>query len=195
MKNKYILILLFLIYTTGISAQSYKFEILVKGDHIGTIEGDIDTTGNMIKVNIVALAEAHFIIDERVKYQLNSIYKNGELYFSSATIFLNGDPHFSSVVRKDGPYYMITKNEHKSMFTEMIDYSGSLLYFMEPTNRSEIFSEIDNIEKPITYEGDSVYKIVNPKNGYVSYFTYEDGILKTAKIHHTYIDIEIRRIQ
>jgi len=194
MKKKYILILLFLISTAGISAQSYKFEILVKGDRVGTIEGNIDTTGNMIKVNIIALAEAHFLITEHVKYQLNSIYKNGELIFSSATIFLNGSPHFSSVVRKDGPYYIINKNDHKTMFTEMINYSGSLLYFIEPTDRSEIFSEIDNIEKPITNEGDSVYKIVNPKNGYASYFTYEGGILKTAKIQHTYIDIEIRRI-
>ena len=190
-KRNILIILVFLLFFTGINAQTYKFEILSKGKKIGTITGTIKTIDKVIKVDIVALAKIHFIIDEDIKYELNSVYKDGMLFFSSASIFLNNKPHFSSVIRKDGENYILTKNGKQTTLNEPIYYSGSLLYFIEPIDKQKIFSEIDDILKDITKDSTSFYKIVNPKNGYASYFIFENGILKSAKIHHTYMDVEV----
>ncbi len=177
------------------NAQTYKYEIIAKGKKVGIIEGSFLRKDSIIEVNISALGEIHFIITEHVQYKLSALYKNRVLLFSSATIFLNGKAHFSSIVKKEGDYYIIDKNEHKSTFSGSIKYSGALLYFIEPEKFTKIFSEIDNIEKDISKVGEHTYKIVNPATEKASFFTYEKGILKTADIHHSYIDFKINRIQ
>ena len=192
---KVTLLIVLLICSVAIKAQTYKYEIFSKDKKIGTIEGTISKKANITKVDIVALGEIDFILTEHVKYKLNSMYKDGELVFSSATIFLNNKAHFSSVVKKEADYYIIDKNEHKESFTDPINYSGALLYFIEPKTFTRIFSEIDNVEKDIIKESKDTYKIINPDTEKASYFTYENGILKTANIHHTYIDVEINRIE
>ncbi len=197
MKNnmKLLITISLLVASLLTNAQTYKYEIISKDKKIGTIEGTIIKKNNITKVDIVALGEIDFILTEHVKYQLNSMYKNDELQFSSATIFLNNKTHFSSVVKKEGDYYIIDKNEHKESFTDPIHYSGALLYFVEPKTFKRIFSEIDNVEKDIIKESEGTYKIINPDTEKASYFTYENGILKTANIHHTYIDVKINRIE
>ncbi len=190
---KKLLILIFLLPTI-VSAQSYKYSIFTKGKNVGTIESTIDTVGDVVKVNVLALANVHFLIGEHVKYKLNSNYKKGELYFSSVTFYLNGKSIYKSVVRKVNNNYIISEDDHESLFDESINYSGSLLYFVEPKNYKQIFSEIDNINKTITKQGKSKYKVTNPQNGKTSYFTYKNGILSSAKINHTYVTLELRRL-
>ncbi len=192
---KLLISIFLLVVISSVNAQTYKYEIISKKKIIGTIEGTITKKDNITKVDIVALGEIDFILKEHIKYKLNSMYKDGELIFSSATIFLNNKIHFSSVVKKEGDYYIIDKNEHKESFTDPINYSGALLYFIEPKTFTRIFSEIDNVEKDISKESKDTYKIINPDTEKASYFTYENGILKTANIHHTYIDVKIIRIE
>ncbi len=192
---KVIALIVLLISSVAINAQTYKYEILAKNKKIGTIEGTITKKDNLTNVDIIALGEIDFILKEHIKYKLNSMYKDGELIFSSATIFLNNKTHFSSVVKKEDDYYIIDKNEHKESFTDPIHYSGALLYFIEPKAFKRIFSEIDNVEKDIIKESKDTYKIINPATKNASYFTYENGILETANIHHTYIDVRINRIE
>ena len=194
MKNIQLLIIFLLITIVEINAQSYNYEIITKGKNIGTIECKVDSVGDMVNIDILANATVHFLFGERVKFKLNSNYKNNELYFSSSTFYLNEKSIYQSIVHKDNNDYIISKDSHQTMFPGKIDYSGSLLYFVEPTGKEKIYSEVDEIYKLITKVGRHKYKITNPENGKTSFFTYENGILNHAEISHTYVNMKLKKI-
>jgi len=128
-----------------------------------------------------------------LKYKLNCTYKNDELLYSSVTTYVNGAIHSTSKTEKNGAYYTLTKNGHPSKYLNKITFSGALLYYHEPKGLTKIFSEFDNLDKPVKSIGINEYQITNPKNGYLSEYTYKNGILESSTNHHTLLTFKLTK--
>ncbi len=195
MRNYIIIISLFLQFIApSLKAQTYKYDILIKNNKIGVLTANLQATDSTKQVNIEVDCKLNFVLEEDIKFIINSIYINNTLSYSSSSIYRNNKIEFTSIIRKANSYYTISRNKHELRFLGDIKYSGSILYFEEPENRTIIFSEIDNIYKPIKKIGNHTYSITNPKTNKTSIFTYKNGILEQAKIIHTYIDLTLNRI-
>jgi len=192
MKNYLLLVLL--LSATFLNAQTYKYRILAKGKAIGNITVNKTIKDSAIYYDIEAHSTVKMFFTESIKYHMSSIYIQGNMFYSSATIYLNGKVHFNSIVQKENTYYSVNISGHETRFFDMVSYSGAMLYFTEPTTINKIYSEIDNVEKDISVIKRHQYKIVNPKTGNASIFYYKDGILDGADIDHTYVSFRIERI-
>ena len=113
--------------------------------------------------------------------------------YSSVTTFVNGKIHSTSKTEKIGNYYTITKNGHTSKYLNEIAFSGALLYYREPKGLTNIYSEFDNLEKPIKNIGINEYQITNPKNGYLSEYKYKNGVLVSTTNHHTLLTFKLTK--
>ncbi|RUA23936.1 MAG: hypothetical protein DSY76_08700 [Bacteroidetes bacterium] len=191
---KTLITLIFMTFSLLLNAQVYKYKIICKGKDIGEIEVKKTVKDTAIYYDITGRSTVTMFFTESIKYHLSSIYINGAMFYSSATIYLNDKVHFNSVVQQENGYYTLNKKGHQSRFLGSIIYSGAMLYFTEPSGIDLIFSEIDNIEKNITKLADHKYKIVNPKTNNASVFNYVDGILESADIDHTYVSFSIKRV-
>jgi len=188
------LLLILLLAAPYLNAQTYKYRIVVKGKEIGGITVNKTIKDSAIYYDIEAHSSVKVLFTESIRYHLSSIYIRGNMFYSSATIYLNGKVHFNSVVQKENAYYSVNIKGHETRFLDIVSYSGAMLYFTEPTTINKIYSEIDNVEKDISVIKYNQYKIVNPKTGNASIFYYKDGILNAADIDHTYVSFRIERI-
>ena len=191
---KHYLLLVLLLSATFLNAQTYKYRILAKGKAIGNITVSKTIKDSTIYYDIVAYSSVKILFTKSIKYHLSSIYIQGNMFYSSATIYLNGKVHFNSVVKKENTYYSVKKKVHETRFLDMISYSGAMLYFTEPKSISKIYSEVDNVEKNISIVKQHQYRIVNPETGNASLFYYKNGVLDAADIDHTYVSFRIERI-
>ena len=192
---KTLITLLFMTVSLLLNAQVYQYKIIKDGKDIGEIEVKKIVEDSAIYYDITGKSTVTLFFSESIKYHLSSIYRNGTMFYSSATIYVNNKVHFNSVVQQHDGYYVLTKKGHQTRFLKPVIYSGAMLYFTEPTDINLIFSEIDNIEKEITKVSEHKYKIVNPKTDNVSVFNYVNGVLESADIDHTYVSFRIERIE
>ena len=58
---------------------------------------------------------------------------------------------------------------------------------------STVYSEIDNIKKPIKNVGFNEYNLTDPKSGHISDYYYSKGLLDKAVIRHTLMNFELTR--
>ena len=131
----------------------------------------------MTKIIVVSHVNAKIFISIDLNYKLTANYKNDELVFSSVSTFVNGKLHSTSITEKNKSDYSITKDGHLSKFFNDIYFSGAMLYWKEPQNVSTVYSEIDNIEKPIKKIEPSHYQLSESNNKRLSDYYYYDALL------------------
>jgi hypothetical protein len=125
---------------------------------------------------------------------LNCTYKENELLFSSVTTYVNGKVNSTLKTEKQDQFYEVTKNGRSSKYIDNIGMSGALSYYEEPLNMSTIYSDFYGYDKNLELIGPHVYKVTNPKNGQISEYYYEDGILKKAIIHHFLMTFKLQLV-
>ena len=122
---------------------------------------------------------------------LHSVFKNTKLQNANVETFVNKKKHSDSEIDLKGKQYKICVDDKRSVRSDPIKFSGSMLYLHEPVNVSYVFSEIDGINKKITKVGDNCYELENPENGQISRYIYKDGILQKVSVQHTLFTFEL----
>ena len=173
-------------------SQTLQYDIFSNETHIGDLKVVKASSKDIVQIEVTSEVHVKLFIEINLTYKLNCTYKNNKLWYSSVTTFVNGKVHSTSKTEKVGNYYTIVKNGHSSKFMDDIDFSGALLYFEEPKGIKQIFSEFDNIYKPINSIGSHEYQIVNPKNDYLSEYQYQNGILKSTTNHHKLLTFTLK---
>jgi len=192
MKQKIILII-FLLTVFISNSQSLHYKITSNKSYIGNLKVTKTIKNDVLQIEALSEVRVKLFIPIGLKYKLSCRYKNNELQYSMVTTFVNGKIHSTSKTEKTGNYYTITKDGHSSKFLNSIAFSGALLYYFEPEGLAKIFSEFDNLEKPIKSIGTNQYQITNPKNGHLSEYKYKDGILESTTNHHTLLTFKLTK--
>ena len=190
MKN---IIILFLLISSIGNSQTLHYKITSKDSYIGDLKVTKILSNNTLQIEVISDIKIKLFISIDFKYKLNCTYKNNELLYGSVTTYVNGKIHSTSKTEKIGEYYTITKDGHSSKYLNKIAFSGALLYYYEPKGLTSIYSEFDNIDKPIKKIGVNEYQITNPKNGHLSEFLYKNGVLVSATNHHTLLTFKLTK--
>lgn len=183
MKN---IVVLFLFISSYVNAQMDTLSYIIKAEKIdiGNLTVKKTQDKNSVKIHIESDVDVTIFININVNYQLDCTYINNELVASSVMVRKNGNIHSTRKIIKDANYYEVTYNNVTSKYYNTIDYSGALLYFIEPTNISSVFSDFDIIEKSIKNIGVHTYQTTNPKSGQKNDYFYRNGVLQKAVINH-----------
>lgn len=189
-----IILFLFLLLTFNGTSRTLNYEITSNGSKIGKLSVTKTTKDNVTEIEIISEVKVKIFVTVDIKYQLNTTYKDNELFYSSVTTYVNGKVRSTNKAEKDGKYYTLTSNGHSSKYINKITFTSSMLYFEEPKNKSNLFSEFDNFEKSIKKLGDHSYQIIDPNNSHANVYTYLDGIVNTCTIYNTFMNFTLTKI-
>jgi len=185
MKNYIFILLAFILLTIKLNAQTLVYDITSKNKQIGQLSISKTQEKELIKIEMTSEVNVHLYILIDLKYRLTAYFRNDSLIFSSVTTYVNGKRHSSSTTEKTVENYSLTKDGHLSKLYYQISYSGALLYWKEPINVANVYSEFDDIEKPIKKVGSSKYQLTDPKSGHKNTYYYSNGRLEKATIEHS----------
>ena len=175
------------------NAQTYKYEIVANSHSIGHLTATKTDSENGFKVEVRSDVKVHLFIKTELSYVLVSNYKNNELVSGKVIVYVNGKVHSTTSLEKTGDFYSLITDDDVSKYYKKILYSSALYYFVEPNNISNMFSEFSNTERTIKALGDDKYEIADPDNGHISKYSYSNGILQNAVIHHTLMTFELNK--
>jgi hypothetical protein len=194
--KKLLLLAIAIILIQGLMAQeqTLKYNVRVLGMDVGVLTvSEWIENGDTI-VEALTDVKVRIVFSYKVKYVQKCIYRNGELLNSSLLTYkkdrLNSSTYFT---RKENGYDLVIDDE-SSFLDNSIKYSGSLLYFHEPSGIKELYYEISGERKPIASIGAHTYQVIDPDNGRESIFEYEDGKLKRSSVEHGIATIYTERL-
>lgn len=193
MKYKLCFILLLVVVFSSIKANSQNnseiYNIRAMGMNVGTITVNQEKNGNKLNVEAISEVEVRIIFKIKVKYIQTSVYENGELVTSSLKTYKKDKVNSDTRLTKNGNGYILDKDGEKSQINDLIKYSGSLLYFNEPTNVKNLYFEINGEKTTVKLIGNHKYEIPDPQNGNLNEYEYKNGILSKAVIKHTMANV------
>ena len=128
----------------------------------------------------------------RMKVINKTHYRDGQLISSSNVITVNGELHSSSKTEwKGGKYHIVVDEEVKPSVKSPIRFSGSLLYFTEPTNIKNAFSESSGVFMNIKSLKGGKYEVVDPNNNRKMVYHYQNGVGQKVQIKHPLLTVNI----
>lgn len=174
---KKILLPVFFMFSLALCGQKRVYDIELFGKKIGqtTVER-VDKGNGDLEFKLNSRSEVNILFTHKTSIMdFDIIYKDGK-YISSYCKSVKDDVTEITKIAWDGTRYLIKKGEETLQLSQLLDFSAVQLYFIEPKQRTKIFSErigqFCNFIK--TTEG--VYECKSP-NGVLNIYRYRNGIL------------------
>ncbi len=196
---KYILgiLLLGLIFFTSVSAQpkelATKYAIYMLGANVGEFSVIQKNNNGSIYIEAITDMEIKFLLSYRIKYVQNTVYSQGVLQSSNVNTYKNGKLNSSTWLKFEKGLYLLVADGDTTIINDSITYSGSLLYFNEPTGIKKIYKERSAEMRPINPVSEHVYIVTDDKDRELNKYFYEDGILWYAQMRHALGTFELKR--
>ncbi len=171
-----------------------KYKIYMLGANVG--EFTVVQTNNNGNIYIEAITDVkvNLLFSYRIKYVQNTVYNQGILQSSHVETYKNGKLNSNMWLRKEKDSYLLINDGDTTIINDPITYSGSLLYFNEPTGINRIYNERGIEMRQINAVSKHVYIIKDEKDREINRYHYEDGILQYAKMKHVLGSIELKRV-
>ena len=191
------LIVMFLFFKSATAQhfeRSAKYQISVWGMNIGEFTVDQKIDGDDIRINAVTDVYVRMIFSYQVKYIQHSLYRHGILWSSHVKTLKNGKINSNTRLDRQTENYLLTKDGDATIINGNITYSGSLLYFQEPTQINCIYNERNGEKNTIKSIDGHTYAITDMKGSKTNIYEYQNGILIRAELIHTLATIYLKRI-
>jgi hypothetical protein len=190
-------LLIVFFFSPSVFAQSTdrtaKYHIRVLGMNIGEFTVNQKTMDKDISIQAITDVEVKIIFTYKVKYIQQSLYRQGSLWNSRVQTIKNGKVNSDIRLEKQGETYLLINDGDTTLIRDNITYSGSLLYFNEPSQVSYIYKERSGEKKPIKCIADHTYRITNGKDSRTNEYEYKDGMLVRAALIHPLAVIHLER--
>lgn len=177
--------------------QNRVYEIKALGTEIGSATVSKHISGDTTYYLTQSLLEVNLLIKKiRMEVINRTNYYGGQLISSEAHVVVNGEIHTSSSVVWQDPKYLIRINgEEKVPINFPVVYSGTLLYFHEPSDIQQAFSETSGLFMRVEKEKEGQYTVTDLNNNRDMLHQYEDGVLTNIKIKHPLLTVSINLIE
>lgn len=191
-------LLLGIIFFISVSAKpeelATKYSIHILGANVG--EFSVIQTNNNGVVNIEATTDikVNLLFSYHIKYVQRTVYKQGILQSSHVETYKNGKLNSTNWLKLDKGSYLFITDKDTSVLNDLIEYSGSLIYFNEPKGIKKIYKERSSEMRPLEAVSEHTYIIKDEKEKELNRYFYENGILQSAKMRHTLGPLELNRI-
>lgn len=172
------------------NAQTYKYDIVKSDKTIGLLVAKKVIDGTQVYYNLTSETAFKVIFTIRVNYDLEEGYKNGVLVSGRAVSKLSGKIQRESIVKKREGYYKVeTVSDIVRIAKDEIRYSIPEIYFSEPKESTEVFSQI--FAQYLQYEKVAEHKFVlHSEDGKNTYY-YENGICTLVEVSRPYANFRL----
>lgn len=174
---KKIVLLLFLLCSAQLicTAQKLKYKIRMKEDEVGIMTA-VRTGKAKQKIELESNISFQKLLTIQLYYKMEASYENGVLIQSSTIQQANGKEMANTTTKKTAAGYSVTTNKGTSSVTEkQILFNLCKLYFEEPANVKEVWSDTYGQMLAIKSVGPGKYELTLP-DGNKNYYSYHKGI-------------------
>ena len=194
-KIKYIIPLFLLAFANSNSmvdeVEKISLKIIKKNSTIGYINIERRTLEQTTTYVINSKVNTKVIFNFNVIGMEKSIYKKDTLVFSSMYRKLNNKVKLNqSLAFIDGKYFMKEKNKSETLNIEIINRNLVTLFFYEPINIHEIYSDKFMEMVKVTCVGKSKYKVVFP-NSTTNIYHYKKGKCIMIEVVGTFYKVKL----
>jgi len=196
--NNLLNVFLSVLFFTSVSAKpnelATRYKLLLFGVNIG--EFSVTQTDNNGDINIEAITDVkvNLLVSYRIKYVQNTVYNHGILQSSHVETYKNGQLNSTVWLKREKGSYLLISEKDTSVIHDLIEYSGSLIYFNEPKGIKKIYKERSAEMRPLEAVGEHTYIIKDEKERELNRYFYENGILQSAKMRHALGTLELNQI-
>ena len=180
-------VLVFLLNTTPVSvsnAQQMNYEVFLNEKLVGSLLAKRSIKDELINYWIESDVNFRFIFKMNFIYTFETVFHNDMLIRASTRNTVNDDEKGSSKVTWNGKFYqMEVKDERSELKNTRITYSMAMLYFREPRQISQIFSERYAKFLSIRPLKEHAYELTMP-DGKKNVYFYINGICQAVEVQH-----------
>lgn len=182
----------FLLLGLGVFSQSsiLNYKVTQGRDEIGWLKLQKNDSGSTTFITFDSQAKKRMILMFNVVERQAAVYRNGILIQSYVYRKVNNDVKVNKYTIKNGNFYQVTNTGSKEqVMIDGIEYNMLNMYFKEPENIKQVYS--DNYQQLLNIEslGNHSYKVKLP-GGDVNYYYYTDGACIKIKAEHTLFSVE-----
>lgn len=190
---RHLILIIFLIFLDGNSDtkdSSLYYDIIVRNKVVGSLKASQITKGPKTTYRSFTSIKSHIIKDITVNYKYEVTFVNLLLQKADGHISVNEKPHAETSTIWNNSGYKIVKDQEESSLNDAIEYATILLYFKEPTDVHNCYSEQDGTMNTIVSLGNHSYKKINSKGKENTYY-YKNGILRKGIIDGGVVSFEM----
>ncbi|HSN61051.1 MAG TPA: DUF6134 family protein [Ferruginibacter sp.] len=160
-------------------------------DNIGWLKLEKNMEGNRSSFVLTSEVKTRIIFLINVSSKETAIFENGQLLFSSQFRKANGSTKLNKQTKLVGDKYEVVENGGKeSLDHSFIGINLLSLYFREPKDIDQVYSDNHECFIKIIKTNDGGYKVKLPDGNSNCYY-YKDGICTKIKIEHTFFSANI----
>jgi hypothetical protein len=193
---------IFLSISVILEGQVYEtnYEITSDEKDVGHLIATMKEEGNVVKYEISSDVTIRILFKIEMTNEIQAVFKDGILIYSSATLYLNGNVYSDTKIEKGNGFYSVLKDDHETkIYSEAIRSSSAKLYFKEPIGEGTSLSETEGEMKEVDLQGIRKYALTeNGNSRSVSTYIYsrEEGILERIKLVRPYVpELHIYRVE
>jgi hypothetical protein len=195
-------LLIFLVLIASFAeGQAYEGHYKITSDKkdVGYIVATKKDEGNVVKYEISSDVSIRILFKIQMTNEIQAVFKDGILIYSSATLYLNGNVYSDTKIEKGNGLYTIEKDGHETkIYSDGIRSSSAKLYFHEPIGESMSLSETEGEMKEVDLEGLRKYALTENENSRsVSTYIYSpEGALDRIELVRPYVpELYIYRVK
>ncbi len=175
-----------------VDAQKLYYDVVKGNKTLGSMVVERSKVGSETVFSVESSVEYRLLLSFKIEYESKERFVNGILADGSAVNTLNGKVQKQSVVKWDGGKYVINLNGELSQINEKgIGFSIPHLYYNEPVNQRQVFSQQFAGYVPMYEDKAKVYVLDSPDGK--NYYTYNaEGICEEVKVSRTYATFYFR---
>jgi hypothetical protein len=160
------------------------YEVTSSGDKVGHLTASKKVSNDITVYGISSEVSIRVVFKIQMTNEIQAIFKNGILEYSSATLYMNDKVHSDTRIERKEGYYQIEKDGHQTkIYQDEIRSSSAKLYWQEPVGESVSLSETEGEMKDLDIEGYRKYALsADGSSRSVSTYYYSDTA-GLSKIH------------
>ena len=166
-------------------AQNLNYNVVMNGKSIGSLEAKRNVRDGLAYYFIESIVNLRFLFRVNMNYTFETTYQDGMLIKASTRNMVNDNVRNSSRVTWNGAHYVLeVKDEQSVLKNTKITYSLSSMYFSEPVQVRQVFSERYGKFLPVKPVGEHRYELTMP-DGKKNYYQYVNGICQSVEVNHS----------
>ena len=174
-KGKYILI--FILFQVSVFAQNLDYKITFIGFDIGSFSVKQKKDNNKLTIIVDGQGVINMLKSYIIKFYSKSVFGNNKLISAISYRYQNGEKTDSVFVEKKIYAYKIFSFDDGERYVSDIKNTGNMLYFNEPFDNQEIFSENKGRFITIKKIGEHKYFSYDEKKGEKITYEYKNNLL------------------
>jgi hypothetical protein len=165
---------------TSVNAQVLKYDVMKGSKNLGLMTVKRTINGSVEEIKIESEVTYKILFSFTVKYNMYEKFTRGDLNWGKALSTLNGRTQKDSKIVKAKTGYDLTLDGVTANLESDIEYSISQIYFEEPSDGQEVFSQQFAQYLSFKKVGKNKYLLSSPDGD--NYYTYTNGICTEVRV-------------